>query len=774
METKGSVYMKFDETQKNYIYYAMTLILFVSLVFSYGLIPGYYVSSFCSTLGIQGSVDCVLNNGILSKDFCSNVGMDLGFPFLSGLPLIYFSAILSRLFGFTTEMSITIAGVVLLFTAFFSLKSLLDCLGSHRVFSVFGSFLFLNSFIVWGQSYGPYSYSYLMYGFVLLPFYLLVDYKFFTKYNGECFKISYIFYVSLYVSVKWFSVFLDGYSFVIAAMASLGFFGVFLLKNFKNIKNIFIKSSIFLFANASAVYLYKLYVPQGAKYPVMPIDFFRGQGVDVVSLFLPGSDLWYAKIFGLATNWNSMAPSFYGDGSNVRYNYLGYVLILIFLYFLFLVKSKNSYLKGLVAVGIFSLFLSLGPSLKINDVRQSVNTIEYGYDDYIMPESAATLTLYSDFVYRNIPGIKNMRAVHRWLILFKFTLIVCAAVSLSYLYRTKSRKVAVVLGVLCFLELLSDPLSKHESFRNWRNQMVFFESGVLSDFKKSLSEGDRIFYLSKENDFLSWIFSPTANVKSYNIGGDKNIELSENTWPFFIKNMRKMENINENAYIGLTSGKLDAIVIPYFNMRWDSYNWPPSNEKIEINKKAMNDVFDYKDQKFVISDYKWFSVVRLNKDKYFFNFIEKFDECKKTGETSREDNPWRKSIAKIKNDDGPSGGSKYSVFSVPETGFECRVELPQMQNLYLLTSIGNHPLASEWGGDGFRMTLEVSSENSPTIKVDEYIKGDGLLKKIQVPLDKLSGKTVKFRFSTTNDVGKNAVADWPIWVSPQISSMSEQ
>lgn len=48
---------------------------------------------------------------------------------------------------------------------------------------------------------------------------------------------------------------------------------------------------IFIAINAFTVYLYKLYIPGGATYAVMNLDFFRGQGIDFAR-FLTPSDIF--------------------------------------------------------------------------------------------------------------------------------------------------------------------------------------------------------------------------------------------------------------------------------------------------------------------------------------------------------------------------------------------------------------------------------------------------------------------------------------------------
>ena len=83
------------------------------------------------------------------------------------------------------------------------------------------------------------------------------------------------------------------------------------------------------------------------------------------------------------------------------------------------------------------------------------------------------------------------------------------------------------------------------------------------------------------------------------------------TWPPEILNLQKYKNVNENMLLALSDVKADKIILPYFNLRWHAYYWPP-NEKQRLSLKAQQlSHFDQNDNRFAFTDSKWFGIVEL-------------------------------------------------------------------------------------------------------------------------------------------------------------------
>ena len=552
--------------RENIYLFIGTVGFFILLLFIYGLIPCLHIPFLPPFYAMAGATECLVNQGIFTENFCMNMGYPLGAPALQGLPQLYISALFAILFGLDSYTSVTVTSALFILCALISMIYLLKKLEVNKYIALFCSFLYLSSFIVYGQvSYGP-----LRYGFALLPFYILIDYLFFSKVKeliNESFRVNLLKGLPIFIIasiVKIAALFMDGYSFMISSLASFCILFVFVVYDFKlrNVRTIFLGVGGFALYNLLAAILYKTYVPGSTTFVVMSIDYFRAMGVDLVTLIFP-INLLFVNFLGIEVNWNWF--EFYADGSNVRFNYLGFFLFLAFISYIILSKRKNIYVKAIIISGLMAFILSLGPSLKINDRRMIEENTYTGFTDYLLPDKDdiskmshssrkidylmpaedATLNLHTNLIYR-IPGIKNMRAVQRWLVLFKFSLIVGTGMFLTFLINKKRNKWAYLLLLLIFIELfpnIGPLLSKYNIF--YKERLVF-DKEVILKLKKYVKPNEKVFFMSHENDYMVNYIAPKVNIYSYNIGGDKNIRMSFKSWPDEIKTMRKYLEVHKS------------------------------------------------------------------------------------------------------------------------------------------------------------------------------------------------------------------------------------
>ena len=66
--------------------------------------------------------------------------------------------------------------------------------------------------------------------------------------------------------------------------------------------------------------------------------------------------------------------------------------------------------------------------------------------------------------------------------------------------------------------------------------------------------------------------------------------------------------------------------------------------------------------------------------------------------------------------------------------------------------------------------VEVVKDNSAKVIVDKYVMPQDGFINVEVPLSEFAGESVKIKFSSTNDPGKNGDGDWPVWLEPKIIS----
>ncbi|MBU0648043.1 hypothetical protein KJ855_02585, partial [Patescibacteria group bacterium] len=278
--------------------------------------------------------------------------------------------------------------------------------------------------------------------------------------------------------------------------------------------------------------------------------------------------------------------------------------------------KKNVYLTFLTIAGVIALVLSFGPSIKMSDTRPKQTKNSFYLSDYLMTTDDTAIDMPYEFIYQKIPGISNMRAIHRWLLLFKFILIIAAAVYLSQLYK-KYPKISVILTLIIFIEIFPNLRQTHNIYRQNYTNLQQFRHDVIEPLKAYINPGQTIFYLAPENtadwenDYLANYISANLNIHSYNCGGDKNMAIARSHWPEKILSMRDYENQNDDAFQALQNNDVDKIIIPNFSLRWDAYSWPPSPESYQQTLLDREAVFDYNDERFNIIFKKYFSIIDL-------------------------------------------------------------------------------------------------------------------------------------------------------------------
>ncbi|MBU0647915.1 GtrA family protein, partial [Patescibacteria group bacterium] len=281
----------------NYPMIILGVALFIVLLFIYGFIPGLYLNDLSAHYLMAANTDCILNHGVFNLSPCFNYGYPHGYPFLIGLPLIYVSAAISRIFSVSSYLSNVIAGIIVLVVSNLSIIALFKKFKIKTWLAVIFAFIWLASTILYKQT----GYIYVMYGFILLPFYILINYLFFT--TSQTTKKQLITWSLILLLVRVFAMFTDGYSFIISLLASGFLWLAFVIKEYKNTKKVIYYTIIIGIANLIPVFLYKIYTDMLGNFSVMPIDFFRAQGVDLISLFVPSNAYWWADLLNVGPIW---------------------------------------------------------------------------------------------------------------------------------------------------------------------------------------------------------------------------------------------------------------------------------------------------------------------------------------------------------------------------------------------------------------------------------------------------------------------------------------
>jgi len=540
-------------------------------------------------------------------------GLACGAPFTFGLPFYVFLAYATLLLQ-DAMLSLKIFEALTLILAFFSFYWLaIRQLKVNAAIASLVAFLYLASSLVYGQRwYGPQ-----IYGFILLPFYVAVWVWYADKVTQAALNWrDYAVWTFLQVAVATVNFFMIPYVFMIFMVFPLVHVIWHLVLTLRR-RSVPIRCWLrllggFVSSFFMPIILYKLYIPDSVAdkaYKIMKIDYFRAQGVDLYSLIQPGKDLAVYSWLDLARHWNGRL--WFGDGSNVEFNFLGISVIIAAIVALVLARKQPRLLWILLAGGGICFFLSLGPSLKIHDER-AVTTQSDTYDiqDYLMPPEAATLSLHTDILYQSVPGINSMRAVHRWLILTKFTLLALAAVALQLLWQRR-KWLGILLGALMLLELLPLHMFQSPDYPYLRWQQARFQEDLIVPLQKHLRPDERIFYLSTENDYLAPALSVPFGVRTYNVSFDKNTAMVYAKAPQAIQEMRRYRNVTDNAYRAMRAGLIHRLVIPFFSLRWESYAWPPPETRYQEYRTMNLQAVDVMDPRFRYQEEKYFGVLTL-------------------------------------------------------------------------------------------------------------------------------------------------------------------
>ena len=572
-------------------------LLFLLVIFAYPLIPEHL-----TFYPGQYPLNQEHSRSILDGLFNPAVGYPAGIRIDPGLPQILLHRLVLTLTSLDAYPAFLLSHILWLGIAYSGASLLLICLGSDKFIALALSALYLISPLVYGQFVGQYPHAT---AFAMLPLIIWVDFLALSKMQRWSSSLVWLWPL---IIIKTFALFLNGYIFVISNLASAVLLFFNLRAQSKQIKAL--KICAWILSNALAFYAYRLYAPGGGSYEVMPIDFFRGQGVDLYSLLVPGKGLWLADLFEFSKSYSG--PAYFGDGSQIANNFIGYLLLILSLLVVTLsrVTIKNKFVPAIAIFGLLAFGLSLGPSIKFNNSRTIAEDYQFNFNTYLMPRGVALLDLPTGLIYTKMPGIKNMRSVYRWLILSHLALFILSSLYLSALCRrsNKSRALACFLIAAIALEILPNFPYNHQRTANFYKQAQEYQRDFIKPLSRQIAKAERVFLLSDENTFLLWSIAQAIPANFYNYVGDKNRAWVMSSWPKQIKQIYARQNQNflapsKNAF---NKGLLDALIIPFFSLRNHYYYWPPSEATVSANKEKFKNLItswqsadlDYREEQY--------------------------------------------------------------------------------------------------------------------------------------------------------------------------------
>lgn len=561
-----------------------------------GLLPGEVTDGPWFHLTV-GAIRCVDDLGIGAlTSVCHQYGQPLGFYLLSNGPVVYLGAVFQHL-GFTPYGAYLLSAAVFEAVAFAGLFLLMRALGTGRAVAVVTATAYLLSPSVVGMQ--PFGGTFT--GFSLLGAYVFADIVLLRVVAAGS-RLRIVLAVLGYTAIRVTALFIDGYSFVASIVLSVAVLVAWLISSTTTRRRKLLAVGIVGVANVVAAGLYTRYSPMSL--PKSPLEVFRAMGADLSTFALPTPRLWAADALGLARDHSQL----WGDGTNANFNYLGVVAVALAVVAV-VTRRRDPRVVALAVAGVVALVASIGPALKISDDRPA--TAAATAAPYAMPVGSADAELPWAHLFTALPGSNEMRATYRWSVLARLVLLVLAALAIDALSRgSRGRQLAAVaIAAIALAELAPNVPLLLDEHRTQRDDAVAFDRATVGDLRRMAAGARHAYFMTYENPYTVNDLATAANVRTYNVGGDKNFSMSASRWPQPVAALAKVGAGPDDVAAALSSGTVDVVVLPYFGMRNAAYFWPPSATDTAAARAAFRPIVT--DRRFTVTDSPWLATVRL-------------------------------------------------------------------------------------------------------------------------------------------------------------------
>lgn len=449
--------------------------------------------------------------------------------------------------------------------------------GAVRTIALLGGVVWMTMPVVWGHA----GYSMLSLGIALLSFYFLTACRLFQV-EGEEARITFG-AVVLYFAACIVSVFMDGYTFIMFATGS-SIFLIYLLVIRPNIRRKLLMTvvPIHVMSFGFAYILFSFFIGN-SEFSGHSIDFFRSMGLDLSFIVIPTTgDLWLADLLGLSMRRTD--EIYFGDASVWSTTFALPVILLALVAWCQIRRTVTS-ANGFILVAGFAFYMALGPSLKINSTKPE--SLRHIQPNYSMSSEFAVMPTGNEWISKTLPGFKVMRASYRWSALYIFAIWLIIMLCASRSKTSVSR-----IWIICFLVLtlcnLPD-LQKRLRGADLRDMFYQIDKDVISVLRHYVRPAEKVAFIPWGNDFFANYIAPRAGFRTFNIGGDKNVEMAKVGWPSEFISLNN--NIDSHSSLiaakMLITGTADVLVFPYFDLHLSSHSWPCPEQNLKIRKEQL-------------------------------------------------------------------------------------------------------------------------------------------------------------------------------------------
>ncbi|MGO4389113.1 hypothetical protein AB4Y85_16410 [Microvirga sp. 2YAF29] len=533
------------------LFVATTAIPLLAVVFVInGTVPGLLIPTTAQAFWTTGFAQSFINDGF--SIFAHNIGAPEPAAIAFGLSGALVTSAFLKL-GLSAADAYSAAFALWLTIAFAGAYKLTRRLGAEAIMSLLSATLWCTMPVLWFH----HGYSMLALGIALLPFYFYCAVRVLD--NPKSISNFALFLLACQISV-----FMDGYTYMMFAVAT-GFALLFsLIQHRRNdLGREAIKCCSIGVGLLVSYVLYALYVGQ-AEFVPSPIDFFRGWGANLEFFIVATKGvLFLPDLIGLSEA--RTAPQYFGDSSVFKSSF-SVAIILAAIYAAATAKSDKRLLVLFGLIAVFGFYMSLGPSFKLLVQRPD------GMDQ-LMPKSFELFPTGNAWFSERLPGFKSMRASYRWVALGVFGCWAILALVLSSQRWSITQKIVVLLVVMAFNIPAIGTISSYHNAR----AAVSSRDEVVRELAPLVNKEETVAFLPFRNDFFVNYLASKLDIRTYNIGGDKNLEAAREAWPETMKRFSQDAidpDFLTNVRAVLENEDANAVAITYIDFLATAHSAP--------------------------------------------------------------------------------------------------------------------------------------------------------------------------------------------------------
>lgn len=547
--------------------FAITIPLWI-----YGSIPFIAVSSLGQMLWVSGFARSFANAGPFSI-YAHDFGAPLPAPMAFGLSGTMLDSIILRLLPLNAVDAYALTMVMILALAFAGAMSLARRLGAQGLLPASAACLWTSLPMVWVHS----QYSMLSMGFALLPAYFLMGWRL-VEAIFERTRTDWVRQAAVYLAVVIVACFMDGYTFVMFAVATGCCWIVHAYEaGRQQWRAAATAMACILACNLLAVGLYTSYIGKSA-FDRSALEVFRAFGASVPMLLKPTQGaLWLWDRLG----WTSprTEDNQWGDASVFLTTFIAPMLVAALLGACFGRGRRERAI--VIMLALFGVWMGLGPSIKLGAMRAS-------YDDaFTMDPTMAWHATHNAWLSLHVPGFDTMRSAYRWIGLAELGLW-CLAVMAMIRFQARHAAAGVVaFAILIFLTCVPPMGHRWETSTQQRSAFLAMRDDFFTPLATAVKGARTVAVMPRNNDFLITYGSAFGNYTTLNVGGDKNIEMALPGWKKEFASVilgSSDREITQGIRGVLSGGQADVVVLPYVDMLWDAHYWPPPPGSIQSRK----------------------------------------------------------------------------------------------------------------------------------------------------------------------------------------------